>query len=290
MSRSRLNNLLRLLGISVRELAPVSGGDINESYRVTSADGIDYFVKINPPGSDKKVITTEAQGLDLLKENGVRFIPEDYRCAENENAACLVMPFYPMQPPSDKDWRIFFENLATMHLISAEYFGGRDNYIGRLPQVNTSRNNWINFYWDCRLKPQLELAAGKGYFSREEQGQWHELRAALAEICPIEKPALIHGDLWNGNILSTARGILLIDPCPCFGHREMDLGMMTLFSGFPVDRHIEAYQAVFPLQKGWRERLEVYQLYYLLAHLNMFGTAYLPGVQRIIRETVRKVR
>lgn len=279
-----------MLDISVQDLAPVSGGDINESYKVVSAEGIDYFVKINPPDTDKKVITTEVQGLDLLKENGVRFIPEDYRYAADEDTACLVMPFYPTQSPSDGDWHVFFENLATMHLISAEYFGGRDNYIGRLPQLNTPRNNWINFYWDCRLKPQLELAAEKGYFSREEQAQWPKLRAALAEICPVEKPSLIHGDLWNGNILPAVRGILLIDPCPCFGHREMDLGMMTLFSGFPVDRFIEVYQAVFPLQEGWRERSEAYQLYYLLAHLNMFGTAYLPGVQRIIRETIHKVR
>src|SRR5690625_4043790 len=196
------------------------------------------------------------------------------------------MPFYESRSPDAAAWIDFFEALAQMHLISAEHFGGQDNFIGSIPQDNTHRNNWANFYYDHRLLPQLEQAVEKGYFTKDEQEIWPLLFHGIASICPVEKPSLIHGDLWNGNMISTSRGILLIDPCPHFAHREMDLGMMTLFSGFPVESYIRYYNAVYPLTPQWEDRMEVYQLYYLLVHLDLFGTAYLPGVQRINRRLV----
>lgn len=280
----RVLQLLDLLKISPRSIESVTGGDINDSFRITDEEGRIYFFKINRKGSPKEIITTEAEGLTRMKDFGVRFIPQDLRLAKSDTDAGLLMPFYEYQEPDDRAWVDFFESLARMHLISAEYFGGPDNFIGSLPQINTPRNNWPNFYYDHRLLPQLEQAAQKQYFTNDEQENWSLLYQVIADRCPVEKPSLIHGDLWNGNILSTTEGILLIDPCPHFGHREMDLGMMTLFSGFPVESYIRYYNAIYPLAPNWEDRMEIYQLYYLLVHLNLFGTAYLPGVKRIIRQ------
>ncbi len=105
----------------------------------------------------------------------------------------------------------------------------------------------------------------------------------ISEEIPQEPPALLHGDLWSGNYITNEEGLpCLIDPAVCYGPREMDLGMMKLFGGFPEEVFRE-YNASFPLQPGWEERIPLWQLYYLLVHLNIFGSSYLPQVKNIIK-------
>ncbi len=267
------------------QVESVSGGDINDSYKVTTDQDVDYFVKVNRPDQSKNIIITEAHGIEMMKSAGVTMLPAEVRCIENAQDALLIMPFYATADnPSDRKWNSFFRELALMHQFTREDFGGEDNYIGLLPQINTRRNNWVPFYRENRLRPQLELAYEKGYFTSSEVKTWDHLFTNLPQFMPIERPSLLHGDLWSGNIISTPEGILLIDPCPYYGHREMDFGMMELFSGFPIRQHLAAYEEVYPLTEGLFERIELYQLYYLLVHLNLFGTAYLPGVQRIIKK------
>ena len=281
---NRLATLLNSLGMQPRSIHSVSGGDINDSYHITCQSGKGYFVKINRPGEPKDIIKTEAQGLEMMKKAGVHILPDTIRWAENKNDACLILPFYKTKKASVKEWEHFFRQLASMHQISNEVFGGPDNYIGFLPQENSNFNNWIPFYRENRLLPQLRLAYQKGYIKSQYEKKWSHLFDNLPEIMPVERPALIHGDLWGGNIISTESGVILIDPCPHYGHREMDLGMMMLFSGIPLQQYINSYEEVYPLEKGLWDRIEIYQLYYLLVHLNMFGTAYLPGVQRILKK------
>lgn len=280
----RLGPLLASLGIRPDRVQIVTGGDINESFRIET-NGKDYFVKINRPDQPKMIITTEAQGLKMMKQAGVNIIPDNVLLAENEKDACLVMSFYSSsQSPGKVEWTRFFEQLAHMHRITHEAFGGADNYIGLLPQDNSPRNNWVPFFRENRLEPQLKLAEANGYFTLQDLKRWEGLFENLPRIIPIERPALIHGDLWSGNVLSTGKMILLIDPCPYYGHREMDFGMMELFSGIPVQKYLPVYHEIYPLEDGLSERIELYQLYYLLVHLNIFGAAYLPGVRRIINK------
>lgn len=281
---TRLKHLLDLGAIVATEIIPLSGGDINDSFRIITEDGEDCFIKMNRSGAPKEIITTEAQGLKLMQAKGVSMIPSPVRLIQNSTDAGLVMAYYPTQETTDADWNRFFEQLAFMHQISEEQFGGSDNFIGELPQSNEHRNNWVPFYSNNRLLPQLTLAHSNGYLSDSDRNEGEVLMDRLANWMPVERPALIHGDLWNGNILPTSQGILLIDPCPHFGHREMDFAMMSLFSGFPVKKHLRTYENIYPLEDGLFDRIELYQLYYLLVHLNLFGTAYLPGVQRIIRK------
>ncbi|MBY5958429.1 fructosamine kinase family protein [Membranicola marinus] len=282
---NRLVQLLRSISIDPLQMTPVSGGDINDAFKVSTEQGKHLFAKINSSGQPKQIITAESQGLQMMKSAGVTMIPSDIRFAEDEENALLVMPFYEVLPDSDDAiWQSFFRNLALMHQLSQGDFGGADNFIGRFPQRNTRRNNWVPFYLDNRLKPQLQRALDQGYFSMDDKATWERLFENLPQWMPIERPALVHGDLWRGNIISTRDGILMIDPCPYYGHREMDFAMMALFSGFPIPEYLPVYEEVYPLSAGLFERIELYQLYYLLVHLNMFGTAYLPGVQRIIKK------
>ena len=97
-----------------------------------------------------------------------------------------------------------------------------------------------------------------------------------------EKPSLVHGDLWSGNFITGSDGqAWLIDPAVYVGHAEADLAMTELFGGFHP-RFYAAYREVNPLQPGYEQRRDLYNLYHLLNHLNLFGRGYLSSVLRIL--------
>lgn len=281
----RLLTLLQFDDIHPTQIQKVSGGDINDSYQVQTQDGTWLFVKINFPNQPIDILVAESDGLEMMGKAGIINIPSDVNLRIHQSDAALIMPFYnPGNTPQPSEWMVFFENLGRMHLLTNEYFGGRDNFIGTLPQINRPRNNWIPFFRENRLQPHFTQAMDNGYLDHHDLGQFDRLLARLPEYIPVERPALVHGDLWSGNILPTAtKGILMIDPCPYYGHREMDFAMMTLFSGVPVNKYLPLYEAIYSLTPGLMNRIEIYQLYYLLTHLNMFGVAYLPGIRRILR-------
>ena len=160
-----------------------------------------------------------------------------------------------------------------------EFGWKRDNFLGHLDQKNGKRKSWAVFYRDNRLLPQLKMAVD----SKKSGAQLIRkidpiLRDLENRISEPMKPSIIHGDLWNGNLIFSKSGKgYLIDPAPYVGHREMDLAMMELFGGFHP-RCMAAYDEAFPLPPGWRERLPVYQLYYLLAHVNLHGESWMTSV------------
>jgi fructosamine-3-kinase len=105
-------------------------------------------------------------------------------------------------------------------------------------------------------------------------------------VGPPEPPARLHGDLWGGNLLVDERGDpCLIDPAVHGGHRELDLGMMRLFGGFGA-RVFAAYDEAFALAQGHEERIPLYQLYFLLVHVNLFGGSYVASVERALAAVV----
>jgi len=278
-----LRNLLESLDMEPGQIIPVQGGDINDSFRLTGVEDSHWFVKINRPDQPKEIITTEYHGLEMMRSAGVRMLPREIRYAEYSDFACLIMP-YDEKPDriGRSDWADYVRHLAGMHLTSRAVFGGEDNFIGSLPQVNTAKNNWISVYRENRLAPQWERARVAELISSRYTSNWHRFLNRLPDVMPVERPALVHGDLWSGNVLITREGIMLIDPCPYFGHREMDLAMMQLFSGVPVQEFLNEYENIYPLSPGLADRIGCYQLYYLLVHLNLFGATYFPAVRRII--------
>lgn len=154
------------------------------------------------------------------------------------------------------------------------------NYIGRLPQSNAPDEHWASFYLSQRLLPQIQLAFDKGFLPSLPS------ETLLTERCSSllgnPSPTPLHGDLWSGNyLISTGGEPYLIDPSFYYGHREVDLAMTQLFSGFsPVFYH--TYHEIFPLEPGHEVRRDLYQLYYLLVHLNMFGISYRDRVVSIM--------
>lgn len=174
----------------------------------------------------------------------------------------------------------FAQNLAALHRNPYSYFGfSRSNYIGSLPQTNTKSDNASAFYISQRLVPQFELAEENGFSFQNMAVIFKNIETVI----PHEPASLIHGDLWNGNYLVHQSGApCLIDPAVCYAPREMDLAMMRLFGGFP-EVVFSVYNDIFPLQKGFEQRVELWQLYYILVHLNIFGQGYYPEVRRILK-------
>lgn len=173
--------------------------------------------------------------------------------------------------------------LAQLHTESSDFFGLEyDNYIGSLSQSNRQCNNWTDFFITERIEPLLALALDKNLISTSLIPHFRRLYKVLPSLYPAEKPSFLHGDLWSGNIMASNSGQpILIDPAVYFGHREMDIAMTGLFGGFTSDFYA-GYEDGFPLEKGWQHRLDFWNLYPLLVHLNLFGTGYLPQIKSIL--------
>lgn len=257
----------------------LSGGSINAVYQLETSTG-KMVIKINSAEKYARMFQKEAEGLKLLKTVDAFKIPEVYAVREVNDQAYLLMEYLPTRRNREGTWKDFAINLAKLHNHSAKTFGLEyDNYIGSLPQFNkTDLTNAGEFYIEKRLKPQFERAKQVG-FSFGNLNQFYE---HIKYHIPDEKPALVHGDLWNENYLLTQEGRpALIDPAVAYAPREMDLGMMKLFRGFP-DKAFSIYQDIFPMESGWEDRIEIWQLYYLLAHLNLFGQNYFHPISRIM--------
>jgi fructosamine-3-kinase len=273
------------LGARVLELEPLRGGDINDAYRATLAGGRRAFVKTNRR-ADAEMFPAEARGLDWLREAGALRIPLVLAVSSGEAgaAAFLALEYLEPAPPRRGFDEELGRGLAALHRYGAPFFGlDTPNFIGRLPQPNTPAQSWPEFFRDRRLEPQLRLAEREGRAPGSLRSKLERLYTRLAELVgPPEPPARLHGDLWGGNLHGDDLGApCLIDPAVYGGHREVDLAMMKLFGGFG-SRVFAAYAESYPLAPGYEERVELYQLYPLFVHLNLFGGSYLASVERAV--------
>jgi protein-ribulosamine 3-kinase len=272
----------------VRAAEPVSGGCINNAMRVETTDG-PVFLKYNPdapPG----LFAAEAHGLEALRRaaDGALRIPRVLAHGEPGDGApsWLAMEWLaPGRRGDDFDARLG-RGLAALHAAPADPWGwDADNFIGPLPQANRPvGGGWAAFWRTRRLEPQLALARRDGRLPARED-DWTRLFERLPELlAPAEAdgPSLLHGDLWGGNVVAAEAGPALIDPAVYHGHGEADLAMTELFGGFGADFHA-AYREARPLQDGYETRRAVYQLYYLLVHVNLFGGGYVQQTAETLR-------
>lgn len=266
-------------GFEVSTHTSLAGGSINDVFLLKTSEG-KKVVKINSLSAFPGMFSAEKAGLQALKNVGSIDVPEVLGLGEIGDTAYLLLEYKKEAPQKRHFWDRFAEDLAALHRNSAEQFGfEEDNYIGSLPQYNGRESSAADFYIRQRLEPQLRMASKNG-FSFEHLDL---IFRNISEAIPTEAPALIHGDLWGGNYIINEKGLpCLIDPAVSYGPREMDLAMMKLFGGFP-EKVFSAYAEIFPPEPGFQERVELWQLYYLLVHLNIFGSSYLGGVTRILK-------
>ncbi len=289
MSEEIRAELARLLGEAPAEIVPVSGGDIGESYRLRLRDGERYFAKHYAGPEGARMVEAEAFGLAWLAEPTVLRVPR-VRAVSGPGATIplLVLEWIDSGSTGGGTHEELGRGLARLHASGADSFGlDRDNFVGRLPQANAPSGDWASFYRDRRLAPLIDRARAQGLLGGRLLADASRLLERLPQLVgPPEPPARLHGDLWGGNWLSDAEGIpVLIDPAVYGGCREIDLAMMRLFGGFG-DRVFEAYREAAPLPDGAEERVDLYQLYPLLVHLNLFGAGYAGAVERALRSYV----
>lgn len=264
------------------KISKLSGGDINDVYEVIIPRG-EYVVKVNHEEKFPGMLAYEAIGLATLAMSMSVATPEVFECGGIDGKQFLVLEKIWTLDSVDKTWVQFGRDLAKMHQTSSDNFGFEsDNYIGSLVQRNELKKTWIEFLITQRLQPMLELAVNQGDVNYVEAKIFDSLFIKLDELIPKEKPALLHGDLWSGNFLvGPAEEAVLIDPAVYYGHREMDLAMMHLFGGFSP-KLFDAYHEIYPLEIGWKDRIEFNQIYPLLVHVNLFGRSYWDRVKKIV--------
>ncbi|WP_081212000.1 fructosamine kinase family protein [Salegentibacter sediminis] len=276
-----LDQIAEQHNLRIKTYSPLSGGDINEVFLLTSEEDGKLVVKLNDTHKFPGMFEAEKLGLEQLRQPGVIDIPKVIAVGSLGNTAYLLLEYKKSRPKAPDFAERFGQQLAALHKTTSKEFGfPEDNYIGSLPQYNQASKSAADFYIGQRLEPQLSMAKDRGY-SLHLTGDFFR---NISEIIPKEPPALIHGDLWNGNYLVNEKGLpCLIDPATAYAPREMDLAMMKLFGGFP-EEIFSAYNARFPLVPGLGERVPLWQLYYLLVHLNLFGKSYLASVNNIIKK------
>lgn len=266
---------------------PIVGGSINQAYRLEGADGGRYFLKLND-AQHLPMFEAEVTGLTTIAAMHTLRIPHPIAHGVAGDHSYLVLEH--LELSSRGDAKLLGAQLAALHRCSAEQFGfTQDNFIGTTAQPNTRTDDWIAFWREQRLGFQLQLAAENGY-----GGVLQKSGAQLLDMLPAffenhtPQPSLLHGDLWGGNHAYLADGTpVIFDPATYYGDRECDLAMTELFGGFSADFHI-AYRTTWPLDKGYEIRRDLYNLYHVLNHANLFGGGYVRQAEQLIRKLLNE--
>jgi len=279
--------LLQSLGIptTVDRIQFISGGCINNAVKLETSKGA-FFLKWNE-SQPAYMFEAEAKGLKLMEDTNTLTIPHVVGFGTTAEKSYLLMEFINSRKMGKAYWETFGSQLAAMHHHTHTHFGlDFDNFMGSLNQQNTYHENWIEFFVEKRLRPQFGMAFYNNLIPKSYLRQLDSLAGKLENILDTEKPSLVHGDLWKGNLITDSKGEpCLVDPAVYYGHREIDLAMTQLFGGFDP-RFYDAYQEASPLAPNLQDRLEIYNLYPLMVHVNLFGTSYLSGIDRTLKKFI----
>ena len=274
-------------GVRITGRRPVFGGDINRAYALDLSDESVIFMKAN---TRKKlgIFEGESESLDFIRQTGVIRSPEVFAIGTDGDSSFLLLEYIPSGRASRSSMQELGLELAEMHRADTAAFvhGGKygalhDHLLGSGIQDNTPMNSWPAFFCECRLRPQFERA--DAYFDNGERKQIERFLDKLDCFLPEpDRPSLLHGDLWAGNYMVDEQGHpWLIDPACYVGHAEADIALTELFGGFDSSFY-EAYWSEAGFDPGYRERRDIYNLYHLVKHLNLFGTGYLYSVLSIL--------
>jgi len=268
----------------------VGGGSINTCYRWPAAGGA-LFVKVTSRAA-LPALAAEAVGLSELSRAKALRVPRVLASGVAGGVAFLALEWIERGVADSACQRRLGEGLAALHAFTAPRFGfAQDNTIGRTPQLNGWADDWVEFFRERRLRPQLTLAFRQG-FAATLAGPGERLLESLPRLLAGHhpEPSLLHGDLWGGNWFAAANGEpVIFDPAVYYGDREADLAMTRLFGGFG-EPFYRAYDAAAPAAPGARRRAPLYNLYHVLNHANLFGAGYAAQARALIEELLAEVR
>lgn len=251
----------------------ISGGCINEAYQIRTSMGKLYFLKFNAL-PQFKMFDREAEGLSELKKANSIKIPEVIYVSTK----FIILEYIQEGIKNKNFWIDFGRSFAMLHKFTSNSYGfSEDNYLGLNLQINKCKEevSWSDFFFTNRLLFQFKLAETNNIVDSLFRNSFIALEKKIPAILDEKVlPSLLHGDLWSGNFLVAEDGYAcLIDPAVYYGHREADLAMTKLFGGFSNEFY-HSYNEEFPLEAGHEYRENIYKLYHILNHLNLFGKGY----------------
>lgn len=279
-----VKEILKLPNLSAfNDFSFSGGGCINSGGRLRTTAG-NFFLKWNDEKKFPGMFDAESKGLKLLSWQKIIRVPEVIDHGANGSHQFLLLEYIDQKSRSKNYWQQLGVRLASLHRCSAEAHGlDHNNYIGSQRQYNQQSPSWIHFFIQQRLSVQLKVAVDGGLAPSNWSKKFETLYSILPSLLPEEKPSLLHGDLWSGNLITDDKGEpCLIDPAVYFGNREADLAMTKLFGGFE-NAFYSSYQEAFPLQPGFEKRTDLYNLYPLLVHVNLFGGSYIHSVEATLK-------
>lgn len=277
------NYISDLLAEKILSFRSVSGGDISSAYKVDTEKRA-YFLKVNNAPFALDMFRTEQKGLEAIEKTRTIAVPHVHLVDSIEGQSFLLMDLVESKRPDTYDYQRLGTQLAQLHQCSQTDFGFlSDNFIGSLPQQNNPHSDWATFYWFERILPQLQMALKTRLIQPDIIPEEQKAIILFQNIFDDVKPSLLHGDLWGGNYLIATDGTpYLIDPAVYYGHSMVDIAMSHLFGGFGTDFY-NAYHEIIPKSTHYDAQIELYQLYYLLVHLNLFGSGYYSSVASILK-------
>ena len=264
----------------------IGGGDTNHAFRIEGTaenKARSFFVKVNQKGR-MDMFNAEAEGLQEIEKASAIRVPKVICAGVDSSQSYLVLENLSLSLGNADNARKLGQHLAAMHQHTSQKFGwSRNNTIGSTEQVNSPAESWITFWREYRLGFQLNLAKKNGAshsFSKKGEMLLNNLEKLFVDYEP--KASLLHGDLWSGNFGYLENGEPVIyDPAVYYGDREADIAMTELFGGFPAEFY-SAYNEVWPLDKGYKQRKILYNLYHILNHFNLFGGGYGTQAERML--------
>ena len=267
----------------------IEGGNIHQCFRYETRN-VPVFVKVGN-ATQREMFEAEAAGLEELSTANAIRTPKVLGTSSTPDLALLALEWMELRSATPNSDRQLGEQLAQLHRVAKPMYGWkRNNFIGSTPQVNLWSHSWLDFWRTHRYEPQLDRAITNGAPAR-----FVERAALLSNLMDgffaTHKPtaSLLHGDLWSGNYAADASGApVIFDPAVYFGDRECDLAMTRLFGGFGRDFYA-AYESAWPLNEGWQTRVELYNLYHVLNHFNLFGGGYLAQVEGMIERLLSEL-
>ncbi len=269
---------------NVKDISPVSGGDVNEAFKVTTVEEDIFFLLVQRQRSEA-FYAAEIAGLNEFENAGIT-APRVIASGEINGDAYLLLSF--LEEGSQGSQRELARLVARMH---SQY--QQDNKFGfRLPHEGADisfDNSWTETWKEIFINRRMDYLQDEllrvGLWKQEDKKMYERVRKVIVDELSnhTSKPSLLHGDLWGGNYMFLTNGQpALFDPAPLYGDREFDIGITTVFGGFTQEFYDE-YNQQLPLAKGSQKRIEFYRLYLLMIHLLKFGGMYADSVQRSMK-------
>lgn len=269
--------------VKIKYHTDLQAGTFNKTCLLETSAGT-YFLKHNQLNQYPKIFEKEAKGLRLLAATETVCVPEVIFYDQSSSESFILLEYIHPAEQNETFWDNFGRTMAKLHQRSNDYFGlDHDNYIGPMQQINIPHELWTDFFVEERLERLVKKARDEKMIDNSLVSNFDNLYSNLTEFFPPEPPALLHGNLWDRNYIASYHGdACVVDPSVYYGHREMDIAMTHLIDDFD-ERFYDTYNETAPLEEGWKERMDIYNLYPLLVLLHLGHYEYIEQINKTLK-------